>query len=330
MMKQLPGSRASKSSAVSQPQASHVSAKTSTLANPPATKRVNNDTLEFKPPLVMAVIQSTSTMAVAVADVRAVHAKQSLPGPVVFRNPPMECNLPANIRVSSISKLPNRPHTSLGEEIKLSATTISYLYVAEKYELIEQDRQVKTVLGLLSEVPGHTVAVSSKGQRKLKRKPVQFVIPNPAKTITIQNGFVTSDIQLTSEVGTPAKVEIIQIQPEMSQTDRDRNKRSKKISRRRIGGLHSGLSNGVFSLGATKYEQYANTPEFIQFGTRESNGHISMPVGTIIEVYEYIHVINSESNATILRGMAGCRVQGMAGVPHPYGITTHFHVNFRK
>uniref|UniRef100_A0A1I7RX56 Uncharacterized protein n=1 Tax=Bursaphelenchus xylophilus TaxID=6326 RepID=A0A1I7RX56_BURXY len=44
--------------------------------------------------------------------------------------------------------LPNRPHTSLGEEIKLFASTISYSFVAEGYELIEQDRQVKTVLGL--------------------------------------------------------------------------------------------------------------------------------------------------------------------------------------
>ncbi|CAD5212026.1 unnamed protein product [Bursaphelenchus xylophilus] len=142
-------------------------------------------------------------MAVAVADVRAVHDKQSLPGPVALRNPPMECNLLANIRVNRISKLPNRPHTSLGDEVKLFASTISYAYVAEQYELIGQDKQVRTVLGLLSEVPGHSISVTSKGQPKLKRKPLQFVIPNPAKTITIPNGFVTSDIQLKSEVGTP-------------------------------------------------------------------------------------------------------------------------------
>ncbi|CAD5214216.1 unnamed protein product [Bursaphelenchus xylophilus] len=91
-----------------------------------------------------------------------------------------------------ISKQPNRPQTSLGEEIKLFASTISYAYVAGRYELIKQDRQVKTLLGLLSEVPGHSTSASSKGQRKLKRKPLQFVIPNPAKTITIQNGFVAS------------------------------------------------------------------------------------------------------------------------------------------
>ncbi|CAD5208527.1 unnamed protein product [Bursaphelenchus xylophilus] len=63
------------------------------------------------------------------------------------------------------------------------------------------------------------------------------------------------------------------------------------------------------------HERYGTKPEFIQFVTRESNGHVSMPVGTIIEVDEYINVINSDSNATILRGMTGRQVQGWREFP---------------
>ncbi|CAD5219731.1 unnamed protein product [Bursaphelenchus xylophilus] len=176
----------------------------------------------------MVVIQATAQMAVAIADARSMtngacraRCAQNTTNRLyqTAHTPPLVKKLSRSIQpcpthtwlrtmTSSNKILKSRQSINKTSKNNSSpAPTISYTYVAERYELIEQDRQVKTVLGLLSEVPGHSISVSSKGQRKLKRKPLQFVIPNPAKTITIQNGFVTSDIRLTSEVGSPAKVD---------------------------------------------------------------------------------------------------------------------------
>ncbi|CAD5230520.1 unnamed protein product [Bursaphelenchus xylophilus] len=90
-----------------------------------------------------------------------------------------------------------------------------------------------------------------------------------------------------------------------------------------------GYTNGIFSLAATREERYGSVPEFVQLGTKESNAHISLPVGSVVEVSDFCNVINAESNASVLRGLTGCKVPGMAGLPHPSGIATRFRVTFR-